>query len=42
MNNEAMKEFLEETISDLVKKCNDLELLDLVVQLLRQNNKGNG
>lgn len=36
MDNEALKEFLEETIFDLVKKCNDIELLDLIVLLLRR------
>lgn len=42
MNNDHIKEFFEETISDLVKKCDDIELLDLIVLLLQQKNKGNG
>lgn len=36
MNNDKTKEFLEELIIDLVKKCNDIELLDLIVLLLRR------
>lgn len=36
MNKDHGKEFYAEMIIELVKKCDDVELLDLIVQLLRQ------
>ena len=36
MYNDKSKEFLEELIIELVKKCDDIELLDLIVLLLRR------
>ena len=36
MYNDKSKEFLEELIIELVKNCNDIELLDLIVLLLRR------
>ena len=36
MSSEHGKEIYEEMIIELVKKCNDMELLDLIVQLLQQ------
>lgn len=36
MNKDYGKEFYMELINELVKKCDDIELLDLIVQLLQQ------
>ena len=36
MNEDHEKEFYEQMIFELVKKCNDIELLDLIVQLLKK------
>lgn len=33
---EKSKEYYEETIITLLKKCNDIELLDLIIRLLRR------
>lgn len=33
---ERDKKYYEETITDLIKKCNDIELLDLIIRLLQK------
>lgn len=33
-----VKRFYEETITDEIKKCNDIEMLDLILKLLQMSN----
>lgn len=35
---EKVKKFYEETITNLMKMCNDIELLDMIVILLQRSN----
>lgn len=35
---ERIKEFYEESITNLMKACNDIDLLDLIMKLLQQSN----
>ncbi len=33
---EELKKYYEVTIKELIKKCDDIELLDLIIRLLRK------